>query len=55
MQPIASIESYTAGIEKGRNGKINEDDKMDVVCSRYTLDKRSRKASTVSSDILLIS
>lgn len=46
--PTALIESYTAGTEKGRNGKINEEDKMDtVVCSRSTLDKRSRKASTV--------
>ncbi|XP_024989769.1 meiosis-specific protein ASY1, partial [Cynara cardunculus var. scolymus] len=52
-QPIASIESYTAGIEKGRNGKITEEDKMDtVVCSRSTLDKRSRKASTVKEPIL---
>ncbi|KVI05721.1 DNA-binding HORMA [Cynara cardunculus var. scolymus] len=47
------LKSYTAGIEKGRNGKITEEDKMDtVVCSRSTLDKRSRKASTVKEPIL---
>ncbi|KAI3733349.1 hypothetical protein L6452_12792 [Arctium lappa] len=51
-QPIASIESYTAGIEKGRNGKINEDKMDTVVCSRSTLDKRSQKASTVKEPIL---
>ncbi|GJU54702.1 meiosis-specific protein ASY1 [Tanacetum coccineum] len=52
-QPIASIESYAAGDEKGRNG-VNQDDKMDtVVCSgQSTLSKRSRKASTVKDPIL---
>ncbi|KAI3817457.1 hypothetical protein L1987_11248 [Smallanthus sonchifolius] len=54
-QPIASIESHAvAGADKGRIGNVNQDDKMDtVVCSgRSTLDKHSRKASTVKEPIL---
>ncbi|XP_076882124.1 meiosis-specific protein ASY1-like [Bidens hawaiensis] len=55
IQPIASIESHvTAGVDKGRNGNVNQDDKMDtVVCSgQSTLNKRSQKASTVKEPIL---
>ncbi|GKA65105.1 hypothetical protein Tco_0764812 [Tanacetum coccineum] len=53
-QPIASIESYAAGSEKGRNGNVNQDDIMDsVVCSgQSSLSKRSRKSSTVKEPIL---
>ncbi|KAK9063523.1 hypothetical protein SSX86_017393 [Deinandra increscens subsp. villosa] len=55
-QPIASIESHAAaGAGMGETGNVNlQDDKMDtVVCSgRSTLDKHSRKASTVKEPIL---
>ncbi|XP_071715986.1 meiosis-specific protein ASY1-like [Rutidosis leptorrhynchoides] len=53
-QPIASIESYAAGIENGRNGNVNQDEKMDdVICSgRSSFEKHSRKASTVKEPIL---
>ncbi|KAK1415845.1 hypothetical protein QVD17_31633 [Tagetes erecta] len=54
-QPIASIESHAAaGGDKGRIGNVNQDDQIDtVVCSgRSTLDKQSRKASTVKDPIL---
>ncbi|XP_071691667.1 meiosis-specific protein ASY1-like [Rutidosis leptorrhynchoides] len=53
-QPIASTESYVAGINNGRHGNVNQDDKMDdVVCSgRSSLEKRPRKASTVKEPIL---
>nr|GEW40449.1 meiosis-specific protein ASY1 [Tanacetum cinerariifolium] len=53
-QPIASIESYAAGSEMGRNGNVNQDDIMNnVVCSgQSSLSKRSRKSSTVKEPIL---
>ncbi|KAD2804020.1 hypothetical protein E3N88_37397 [Mikania micrantha] len=55
-QPIASIESHAvaAGVVMGGTGNVNQDDKMDtVVCSgRSTVDKHSRKASTVKEPIL---
>ncbi|KAI3515997.1 hypothetical protein L1887_14904 [Cichorium endivia] len=52
LQPLSSIESY-AGMKKGRNGNINQDDKMDTtVCSQTTINKRFRKASTVKEPVV---
>lgn len=56
FQPIASIESYAAGSEKGRKGNVNQDNTLDsVVCSgQSSLSKRSRKSSTVHKYFLLM-
>ncbi|XP_023766766.1 meiosis-specific protein ASY1 [Lactuca sativa] len=52
LQPLSSIESH-AGMKKGRNGNINQDDKMDTaVCSQTTINKRFRKASTVKEPVV---
>ncbi|PWA57232.1 DNA-binding HORMA family protein [Artemisia annua] len=53
-QPIASIESYAAGSEKGRKGNVNQDNTLDsMVCSGpSSLNKHSRKSSTVKESIL---
>ncbi|CAK9144303.1 unnamed protein product [Ilex paraguariensis] len=50
-EPVTSRESFALGIENGRaNGNANQCDEL--ICSRSTQDKRSRKASTVREPIL---
>ncbi|KAK4377025.1 hypothetical protein RND71_003321 [Anisodus tanguticus] len=52
-EPVASRESCVPGKENGRgNGKPNQPDKCEIVCSRSSQDKRNRKASTVKEPIL---
>ncbi|KAK4357625.1 hypothetical protein RND71_023235 [Anisodus tanguticus] len=52
-EPVASRESFVPGKENGRgNGKPNQPDEYEIVCSRSSQDKRNRKASTVKEPIL---
>ncbi|KAL3337400.1 hypothetical protein AABB24_029849 [Solanum stoloniferum] len=52
-EPVASRESFVPGKENGRvNGKPNQPDEYDIVCSRSSQDKRQRKASMVKEPIL---
>ncbi|WMV22821.1 hypothetical protein MTR67_016206 [Solanum verrucosum] len=52
-EPVASRESFIPGKENGRtNGKPNQPDEYEIVCSRSSQDKRRRKASMVKEPIL---
>ncbi|XP_049364475.1 meiosis-specific protein ASY1-like [Solanum verrucosum] len=52
-EPVASRESFVPGKENGRvNGKPNQPDEYDIVCSRSSQEKRQRKASMVKEPIL---
>ncbi|XP_025886334.1 meiosis-specific protein ASY1 isoform X2 [Solanum lycopersicum] len=51
-EPVASRESFIPGKENGRiNGKPNQPDEYEIVCSRSSQDKRRRKASMVKEPI----
>ncbi|XP_055802661.1 meiosis-specific protein ASY1-like [Solanum dulcamara] len=52
-EPVASRESFVPGKENGRvNGKPNQPDEYEIVCSRSSQEKRRRKASMVKEPIL---